>query len=579
MNWTKGIDYPKWLEDEGLKTLQRQHLLEQESPRQMYERIVNTLEKRYITMLINTNKFTLEECKDKASIAREKWYNYIWKGWLCPSTPICANIGTKRGYNISCFTVRLDDTLDSIYQKVHEMSMLSKMGGGVGVTFDKIRGRGEPISTGGFSEGTVPFMKVFDSAIMAASQSNIRRGAASINLPIRHKDIKEFLHIREPKGDVNKQCLNINHCVTIDDYFMEHLENGDVSYREIYAELLSARLNTGQPYIMYYHNVHNNRPADMAKRNLKINGTNICTEILLPHDSKHSFVCCISSINLIHWDEIKRDKEFFEYAYLFLDVNLEEFIANARNKRGFENAIRFAEKSRAIGLGVLGYHSYLQSKMVPFVSLQARGIISDIGKRMSTDGNVYNKKYGQILGCPEWCDENRNLTLQAIAPTTTNSLISGGVSQGIEPIVANSFIQKSAKGTFIRKSKYFEKLISEKYPEHNTFEFWKSIEEDYKGSVQHLDFLTADEKEVFLTAYEINQLELIRNASLWQKYIDQGISLNLFFPADVNPKWFSKCHIEAWKMGIKTLYYVRTESILSRNMKSDTFSDCIMCAD
>lgn len=276
MNWTKGIDYPKWLEDEGLKTLQRQHLLEQESPKQMYERIVNTLEKRYITMLINTNKFTLEECKDKASIAREKWYNYIWKGWLCPSTPICANIGTKRGYNISCFTVRLDDTLDSIYQKVHEMSMLSKMGGGVGVTFDKIRGRGEPISTGGFSEGTVPFMKVFDSAIMAASQSNIRRGAASINLPIRHKDIKEFLHIREPKGDVNKQCLNINHCVTIDDYFMEHLENGDVSYREIYAELLSARLNTGQPYIMYYHNVHNNRPADMAKRNLKINGTNIC---------------------------------------------------------------------------------------------------------------------------------------------------------------------------------------------------------------------------------------------------------------------------------------------------------------
>lgn len=579
MNWTKGIDYPKWLEDEGLKTLQRQHLLEQESPKQMYERIVNTLEKRYITMLINTNKFTLEECKDKASIAREKWYNYIWKGWLCPSTPICANIGTKRGYNISCFTVRLDDTLDSIYQKVHEMSMLSKMGGGVGVTFDKIRGRGEPISTGGFSEGTVPFMKVFDSAIMAASQSNIRRGAASINLPIRHKDIKEFLHIREPKGDVNKQCLNINHCVTIDDYFMEHLENGDASYREIYAELLSSRLNTGQPYIMYYHNVHNNRPMDMAKRNLKINGTNICTEILLPHDSKHSFVCCISSINLIHWDEIKRDKEFFEYAYLFLDVNLEEFIANARNKRGFENAIRFAEKSRAIGLGVLGYHSYLQSKMVPFVSLQARGIISDIGKRMSTDGNVYNKKYGQILGCPEWCDENRNLTLQAIAPTTTNSLISGGVSQGIEPIVANSFIQKSAKGTFIRKSKYFEKLISEKYPEHNTFEFWKSIEEDYKGSVQHLDFLTADEKEVFLTAYEINQLELIRNASLWQKYIDQGISLNLFFPADVNPKWFSKCHIEAWKMGIKTLYYVRTESILSRNMKSDTFSDCIMCAD
>jgi ribonucleoside-diphosphate reductase alpha chain len=579
MNWIKGTDYPIWMEDEGLKTLQRQHLLEQESPAKMYERIVNTLEKRYLQMLINTNKFTLDECKEKATTARNKWYDYIWKGWLCPSTPICANIGTKRGYNISCFTVRLDDTLDSIYQKVHEMSMLSKMGGGVGVTFDKVRGRGEPISTGGFSEGTIPFMKVYDSAITAASQSNIRRGAASINLPIRHKDIKEFLHIREPKGDLNKQCLNINHCVTIDDYFMEQLEEGDTSYREIYAELLSARLNTGEPYIMYYHNVHNSRPVDMAKRNLKINGTNICTEILLPHDPKHSFVCCISSTNLIHWDAIKKDKEYFEYAYLFLDVNLEEFIANARGKRGFENAIRFAEKSRAIGLGVLGFHSLLQSKMAPFVSLQARGIISEIGKKMREDGNAYNKKYGEILGNPEWCDENRNLTLQAIAPTTTNSLISGGVSQGIEPIVANSFIQKSAKGTFIRKSKYFEKLIKEKYPEKDTFEFWKEIEEVYKGSVQHLDFLTEEEKEVFLTAYEINQLELIRNASIWQQYIDQGISLNLFFPADVSPKWFSKCHIEAWKMGIKTLYYVRTESILSRNMSNNTFSDCTLCAD
>lgn len=579
MTWIKGTDYPKWMEEEGLKTLQRQHLLEQETPAGMYERIVDTLEKRYLQMLINTNKFSLEECKEKANYARIKWYNYIWKGWLCPSTPICANVGTKRGYNISCFTIRLDDTLDSIYQKVHEMSMLSKMGGGVGVTFDKVRGRGEVISTGGFSEGTIPFMKVYDSAITAASQSNIRRGAASINLPIRHKDIKEFLHIREPKGDINKQCLNINHCVTIDDYFMEKIEEGDQSYREIYAELLSARLNTGEPYIMYYHNVHSARPSDMVKRNLKIDGTNICTEILLPHDSKHSFVCCISSINLNHWDELKKDKEFFEFAYLFLDVNLEEFINNARGKRGFENAIRFAEKSRAVGLGVLGFHTYLQSKMYPFVSLPARSVITEIGKKFQADGIAYNKKYGEILGSPEWCDENRNMTLQAIAPTTTNSLISGAVSQGIEPIVANSFIQKSAKGTFIRRNRIFEKLIKEKYPEKDTFEFWKDIEENYKGSVQQLDFLSDEEKEVFLTAYEINQLELIRNASIWQKYIDQGISLNLFFPADVNPKWFSKCHIEAWRMGIKTLYYVRTESILSRNMKSDTFSECTLCAD
>ncbi len=578
MEWIKSQDYPEWMQEEGLKTLKRQHLLEGESPKQMYERIVNTLEKRYLQMLLNTGK-SVKEASKLSSKAKDKWFDYIWKGWLCPATPILANCGSKRGYTISCFIERIDDTLDSIYQKTHEMAMLSKMGGGVGVTFDKVRGRGEPISTGGFSEGTIPFMKVYDSAITAASQSNIRRGAASINLPIRHKDVKEFLHIREPKGDVNKQCLNLNHCVSIDDYFMEKLEQGDSSYRELYAELLSVRLNTGQPYIMYYHNVHNNRPGDMVKRNLKIDGTNICTEILNPHDYKHTVVCCISSINLTKFREWEQDEEFLEYSYLFLDVNLEEFIQGAKGKKGFENAIRFSEKSRAIGLGVLGFHTFLQQNMIPFVSLQARSLITKIGKKISSEGEIYNKKYGKLLGNPEWCDENRNLTLQAIAPTTTNSLVSGAVSQGIEPIVANAFIQKSAKGTFIRKNKTFEKLLEDKYPQYNTAEIWKEIETTYKGSVQHLEFLSEEEKEVFLTAYEINQLELIRNASIWQKYIDQGISLNLFFPEDVSPKWYGKCHIEAWKMGIKTLYYVRTESLLSKNMKADTFADCVMCAD
>lgn len=922
-NWKEDQDYPKWMTEEGLKTLKRQHLLEGETPTQMYTRIVETLEKRYLTMLLNTGK-GVKEANKLARYAKDKWWEYIWKGWLCPSTPILANLGTKRGYNISCYIERVDDTLDNIYQKVHEMSMLSKMGGGVGVTLDKVRGRGEPISTGGFSEGTIPFMKVYDSAITAASQSNIRRGAASINLPIRHKDIKEFLHVREPKGDVNKQCLNLNHCVTIDDYFMEKLEEGDRSYRETYAELLSARLNTGQPYIMYYHNVHNQRPADMVKRNLKIDGTNICclaggtevitkegifkikdlvgkkvtifdgtgwlkcdnfkeykeddlirihlkngsfidsnskhrwfaakhyndirnnkyfetttsdlkegmwlesnfqefhgseslsgaylkgfllgdgthtadrpllnvhfpkyvclnsllesslelnretklntnskseicfseeiinsstwgrqefkrmkgltqfkkelisfaheykinlpdfrnlnkkdkllllsglfdadgtysssgiqlssihkefilelqklifslgyscgldssirksgskkplyrltigsydsyelfeqlscarleapeikpnrrttgyrqivkiekltdrekvycpqipttkkfllangiltgnTEILNPHDFKHTVVCCISSINSALFKEWENDEEFLEFSYLFLDVNLEEYIHIAKGKKGFENAVRFSEKSRAIGLGLLGFHTLLQENMIPFISLQARSLINKIGKKIQGEGEKYNKKYGKLLGSPEWCDENRNLTLQAFAPTTTNALISRGVSQEIEPIVANAFIQKSAKGTFIRKNRTFEKLLEDKYPDKNTSEIWKEIETTYKGSVQHLDFLTEEEKEVFLTAYEINQLELIRNASIWQKYIDQGISLNLFFPEDVDPKWYGKCHIEAWKMGIKTLYYVRTESLLSKNMKGDTFSDCVMCAD
>lgn len=567
-NWIKGTDYPAWMEEEGLKTLKRQHLQEDESPAQMYGRIVNTLKQRLKTMLADD-----QQCEAIAA----RWSDYLWKGWLSPATPILSNVGTNRGYGISCFITRVPDTLDGIYQKLHEMAMLTKAGGGVGVTFDKVRGRGEPISTGGFSEGTIPFMKIYDSGIIAASQGNIRRGAASINLPIRHKDIDEFLRIRIPEGDVNRQCLNLNHCVTIDDFFMESVKSGNKLSRDTYAKLLSARMKTGQPYILYYHNANKNKPEDFKKRNLKIDGTNICTEIMLPHDFEHTVVCDLASLNMDRYDEWKRNHAFIEDALLFLDVNLEEFIQVARNKKGYESSVRFAKQSRALGLGVLGWHTYLQKRNIPFISLAARGLINEIGKRMKTEGENYNRKWGKLLGTAPWCDENRNTTLFAIAPTTTTSLVMGGVSQGIEPIVANAFVQKSAKGTFIRKNRQFEQLMKQKYPEHNSEAFWTRLAVDLKGSVQGLEFLTAEERETFLTAYEINQLELVKNAAAWQKYIDQGISLNLFFPADVDPKWFSKCHMTAWEEGIKSLYYVRTESILSRNMTQNTFSDCVFC--
>jgi ribonucleoside-diphosphate reductase alpha chain len=567
-NWIKGVDYPEWMVEEGLKTLQRQHLLDGETPKEMYKRVTSTLAKRLSTM---TELLPIDEIE-------QKWFDYIWKGWLSPATPILANVGTSRGLGISCFINRVPDSLDGIYSKLHEMAMLTKAGGGVGVSFDKIRGRGEVINTGGFSEGTIPFMKVYDSGIIAANQGNIRRGAASINLPVRHKDIDEFLRIRIPEGDVNRQCLNLNHCVTIDDFFMEDVIKGNRNSRETYSKILSSRMKTGQPYVFYYHNVNKFRPEDFKKRNLKIDGTNICTEIMLPHDFEHTVVCDLASWNLFKYDEFKDNKEFTELSLLFLDVNLEEFIELAKDKIGFECAVRFAKKSRALGLGVLGWHTYLQSKNIPFISIAARSLIHQIGKKLKTEGNEYNQKYGKILGNPEWCDSNRNTTLFAIAPTTTTSLILGGVSQGIEPVVANSFVQKSAKGTFIRKNKHFEELIKIKYPQYNNEPFWTKLAVDLKGSVQSLDFLTDDEKEVFLTAYEINQLELIKNAAVWQTYIDQGISLNLFFPSDVEPKWFSKCHITAWEEGIKSLYYVRTESILSRNMNQNTFSDCVFCS-
>ena len=705
--WESGIDYPEWMTEESLKTLQRQHLLEGETPNQMYIRIVETLGKRLKDMLVDND--------DQINYITTKWLKYLMDGWLCPSTPILSNTGTKRGFPISCFVSRVPDSIDGIYDKVHEMALLTKMGGGVGITFDKVRGRGETISGGGFTEGIIPFIKVYDAAVVATSQGSVRRGAISINLPIRHKDIKEFLKIRLPIGDVNRQSLNVNHCVTIDDFFYESLLSGDELSRSIWAELLSSRMKTGQPYIFNYHNVNNNRPDDFKKRNLKIDGTNLCclagdtqvitkegifeikdlvgkevtvfdgenwvkcdnfksygeddiyrialgnnglidcnnghrhvlddgsvkttdtltigydylklkkfydgdnlvgnghakiydiiklstkqevfcptipttgkfllangvltgnSEILLPHDPTHTVVCDLASVNLAKWDEWKDDTEFIELSLLFLDVNLQEFIVNAKTAIGFEHAVRFAEKSRALGLGVLGWHTLLQSKSIPFNSIAARGLINKIGLKFHSEGQLYNKKMGLLLGNPEWCDENRNTTLFAIAPTTTNSLVSGGVSQGIEPIICNSWVQKSAKGTFVRKNKHFQKLIEEKYAEHNTDEFWDSIMTKYKGSVQHVPFLTDHEKEVFLTSYEINQLELVKNAAVWQKYIDQGISLNLFFPADVDPKWLNKVHLTAWEEGVKTLYYVRTESILSRNMKGSTFSDCLYC--
>jgi len=274
-NWKRGIDYPEFMTEEGLKTLERQHLQDGETPAEMYERIINTLSDRLFLMLKKT-KLSRNEIKQIVKYVKQKWKEYLWKGWLSPSTPILANVGTNRGYGISCFIEQVDDTLDSIFLKIYEMAMLGKMGGGIGITFDKIRGRGEKISSGGFSEGTIPFIKCYDSAIVATSQGSVRRGAASINIPIRHKDINEFLNIRLPEGDVNRQCLNINHCVTIDDYFMNNLLKGDQESRNLWVKILTTRMKTGQPYIMYYNNAHSQRPDDMKKRNLKINGTNIC---------------------------------------------------------------------------------------------------------------------------------------------------------------------------------------------------------------------------------------------------------------------------------------------------------------
>lgn len=556
----------KWLTEEGLKTLQNGYFQEGEDQDKMFERIVNKL----VTYLPE-DKFNRDEVKTI-------WYNYLWNNWLCPATPVAANVGTNKGLPISCYLVRVADNTYSIFNKITECAMLTKYGGGLGVSFDKVRGRGEIISKGGFTEGIIPFLKTYEMAIHATAQAGVRRGAMAAYLPVRHKDIEEFVEIRKPKGDLDRRCLTkaFHHGISIDDIFMESMLEGNAFNKELWSKILKTRMETGQSYIMFYDNARRQRPQCFIDNNLKINQSNLCSEIFLPTDEEHTAVCCLSSMNMAKYDEWKNDAQFIEMCLLFLDCVMEDFIQQAKYIQGFECAVRFAKKTRALGLGILGWGTYLQQKHIPFISLQSKAIITKLSNKLKIEGENYNRVYGNLLGNSEWTGKNRNSTLYAVAPTTSNSLISGGISQGIEPLISNYYVQSSAKGDFIRKNPLLEKLIKHNYKEHNTIDVWNSIR-DNKGSVQHLEWMSNDNKEVFKTAYEINQLELVKNIGILQKGIDQGISTNLFFPSDVDPKWLNQVHIEAWKQGLKSLYYLRTESIAAKSMKTDTFSDCVFC--
>ena len=541
----KGVDYPEWLTEAGLKILRDGYLLEGENVFDMYRRISKAA-------AVNVKRPDLEE----------RFYDVLTKNWLCPATPIAANLGTDRGLPISCFGIDTPDSIDGIYKTVHEMAMLSKHGGGVGIGMSRIRGRGAKIKDGknGVSEGIVPWAKVFDSATIATSQGNIRRGASSVNLHVDHVDIKEFLRIRRQVGDINRQCLNLNQCVVIGDKFMQRVDSGDKEARRLWIEILKTRLETGEPYIMFEDTINNTNPQSYKDRGFKVSMTNICSEITLYTDELHSFVCCLSSLNVARWDEWK-DTDLPELAVYFLDGVISEFINNAKNLPGFERSVRFAEKSRAIGIGVLGWHTLLQSKMIAFDSFAAMQLNALIFKTIRDKAEKASRDMAVSYGEPEWCvgSGKRHTHLMAVAPTRSNSIISGEVSYGIEPIPANAYVDKTAKGVFLVKNSTFDSLLKSKGQDKP--EVWKSIVTN-GGSVQHLEFLTEEEKRVFLTAREINQMALIRQASQRQQFIDQSQSLNLFFATNVNPAWFHHVHMEAWKMGIKTLYYCRSSSVL-----------------
>jgi ribonucleoside-diphosphate reductase alpha chain len=573
--WKKGRDYPSWGDtDVYRQTITGGYLLPGESPRDAYMRVSNAVARRLY----------------KPELA-DKFFEYIWKGWLCLASPVLSNTGTDRGLPISCFGIDVADSIADIGQKNLEMMLLAKHGGGVGIGINMIRPAGAKITDNGTSDGVVPFCKIYDSTILATNQGSVRRGAASVNINIDHPDFEEWLEIREPKGDVNRQSLNLHQCAVVGDKFMRRLEQGDQEARTKWGKLLQKRKATGEPYILFKGNTNKANPEAYKSNGLKVHMTNICSEITLHTDESHSFVCCLSSLNLARYDEWK-DTNLIYDATWFLDGVMEEFIQKAKNMKGFDNAIRSAQKGRAIGLGVLGWHTLLQQKGIAFEGLLAQFKTREIFSKIKIETERASRKLAEIYGEPLWCAGTgmRNTHLRAVAPTVSNSKLSGNISPGIEPWAANVFTEQSAKGTFIRKNNELKKVLKKIGIDDK--ETWDKILED-GGSVQgikrldgwfydHLGKLNDSSgepvKNVFKTFKEINQLELVGQAGIRQDYIDQSVSLNLAFPSEAEPRWINQVHFEAWKRGIKTLYYMRTESVLRGDIAAKAMDpSCVSC--
>ena len=566
-DWIKGEDYPEWGNtDVYKKTIAGGYLLSGETPRAAYMRVASSVARRLY----------------KPELA-DVFFDYIWKGWLCLASPVLSNTGTDRGLPISCFGIDVGDSIQEIGGKNLEMMLLAKHGGGVGIGVNMIRPAGAKITDNGTSDGVVPFCKIYDSTILATNQGSVRRGAASVNINIEHDDFLDWLDIREPKGDVNRQSLNLHQCAVVGDKFMRKLEQGDAGARDRWSKLLRKRKATGEPYILFKGNTNKANPQAYKVNGLKVHMTNICSEITLHTDENHSFVCCLSSLNLAKYEEWK-DTNLIYDAIWFLDGVMEEFIQRAKGLRGFENAVRSAQRGRALGLGVLGWHTYLQEKGLPFEGLLAQFETRKIFSQFKIESERASMALAETYGEPLWCVGTglRNTHLRAIAPTVSNSKLSGNISPGIEPWAANVFTEQSAKGTFIRKNPTLVKLL--KKHKLNTNEIWDKILAD-GGSVQDISELDniqmaheVTAKEVFKTFKEINQLELVNQAGIRQQYVDQSVSLNLAFPSEATPKWINQVHMEAWKKGIKTLYYVRTESVLRGDIAAAAMNpDCLSC--
>jgi ribonucleoside-diphosphate reductase alpha chain len=528
----------------------------------------------------------------------QELYNLMVQQWFVPATPTLMNIGTKKGLPISCFLNTVPDTLEGIFDLYRENAFLSKYGGGIGTDWSQLRGQNSPLKASGLrSSGVIPFLKIMDSETIAVSRNSTRRGAAAAYLRIDHPDIEEFLEMRKPTGgDMDRKCLNINNGVVITDEFMKAVEENrnyqliDPHYKtvtkelnavEMWRKLLKMRAETGEPYLLFIDTVNRAVPPHHKEKGLTIRQSNLCTEIVLPTDDTRTAVCCLGSMNLERYDEWKHRIPEITYACVkALDNNLETFVELA-DPVEFKKAINSVKHERSIGLGVMGYHGYLMSKGIPFESLQARLVNKDIFKHFHEGSVAASERLAKERGLPLDGGTQRNSYINSIQPTASTAFICGEATPSIEPSAGNAYLQKTLSGSFLVKNKYLERLLDEKGM--NTTETWKSVIAA-KGSVQHLDFLSEDEKKVFRTAYEMNMREIVQQAADRQAYICQAQSLNIFFTTPVSGKYLHEVHMLAWKLGVKSLYYLRSsapihaDSIDMKSLKRDVATEeCAVC--
>ena len=524
-----------WLNDESKTFLSRGYLPENQTAQQRIKIISDKAQE-----ILNLKGFS------------DKFFSYMAKGFFSLSTPIWTNFGTSHSLPISCYGSYIQDSVDSILEKLIEVGKMSKLGGGTSAYFGDVRPRGAKISIGGKSDGPVRFMEMFDKVSDIISQGAARRGSFAAYLPIEHGDIKEFLAIRSDGHPIQSMSIGI----TVTDKWMQEMIDGDEKKREIWAKVLEKKFATGYPYIMFTDTVNNNAPEVYKSNGKKIYASNLCSEILLSTSEDESFVCDLSSMNLLHYEEWK-DTDAVETLTYFLDAVMTEFIDKTKDSKFMQTARNFAVRQRALGVGVLGWHSFLQSKMIPFESMEAKLLNSQIFKFIQEKTLKASQEMAKIYGEPELLKGigRRNVTLTSIAPTTSSSFILGQVSKAIEPLDSNYFVQKLAKGNFTYKNPYLKNLL--KLKDKDTDEIWKSIL-DLGGSVQRLSFLSQSEKDVFKTFGEISQKEIVIQAAQRQKFIDQSQSLNFKIHPSTPVKEVNSLIIDSWKLGIKTLYYQRS---------------------